>query len=127
MRFSEQRESILNVVLNSDNHPTADYIYSKLKKNYPGLSLGTVYRNLSLLSEKGLIQKISIPNHSDKFDKKLYQHAHMICDACGEVYDIDIDPIYNIISNISDQNNMLIKSYNITFNGICNKCNDKKD
>ncbi|MGX4598317.1 Fur family transcriptional regulator [Faecalimicrobium sp. JNUCC 81] len=126
MRFSKQRQAILDIVLNGNNHPTADYIYSELKKDYPELSLGTVYRNLSLLSEKGLIQKVSIQNHSDMFDKNLDHHAHIVCSICGDVCDIDTGLIDNIMSNISNDNNILIKSYDITFDGICNKCKEKK-
>lgn len=125
MRFSRQRQAILDIVLNSCNHPTAEYIYSQLKKDYSGLSLGTVYRNLSLLSEKGSIRKVNIPNYADMFDRNLNEHAHLVCDICSEVYDIDISSIDKIIPNISSNNNLLIKAYNINFEGICNNC--KKD
>lgn len=127
MRFSRQRQAILNLVLNSNNHPTADYIYLQLKKDFPELSLGTVYRNLSKLSDKGLIQKVSIPNQSDMFDRNLDRHAHVVCSNCGEVYDIDTSSIDDIISNISTDANVSIQSYNITFDGVCNKCKSKKD
>ena len=62
MKFSRQRELILNEVMNSHIHPTADVIYTNLKKENPGLSLGTVYRNLSQLTENWYISKLSIPN-----------------------------------------------------------------
>lgn len=127
MRFSKQRQAILNMVLNSDNHPTADYIYSKLKIDYPNLSLGTVYRNLSFLSEKGLIKKISIPHLSDMFDHNLNPHAHVVCSNCGEVHDIDTSSIDDIVFNISTDSNISITSYNITFDGVCHKCKREKD
>lgn len=127
MRFSKQRQAILDIVLKSSNHPTADYIYSELKKDYPDLSLGTVYRNLSLLSERGLIKKVNIPSYPDMFDRNLGQHAHVVCDICGQVHDVDISLIDEIIPNISNRNDLLIKSYNITFDGTCNSCKAKKE
>ena len=62
MKFSRQRELILNEVKNNHLHPTADNIYTNLKKDNPGLSLGTVYRNLSQLTEHEFISKLSIPD-----------------------------------------------------------------
>lgn len=122
MKFSKQRNLILNTVLNSDNHITADEIYYKLKANHPELSLGTVYRNLSKLSEIGLIKKVNIPNQSDKFDKNLSRHTHLVCSDCNKIYDIELESIDCIIKNISGDNNILINSYNIIFEGICSNC-----
>lgn len=125
MKFSKQRELILNYVLNSCEHPTADTIYMELKKDNPDLSLGTVYRNLTKLSEMGAIKKISLSGQVDKFDKNLQQHAHLVCDNCGCITDIYINKIDEILEDVSKEGNINIKNYNISFNGICEKCNKK--
>lgn len=126
MKFSKQRELILNYVLNSCEHPTADTIYMELKKDNPDLSLGTVYRNLTKLSEVGAIKKISLSGQVDKFDKNLQQHAHLVCDNCGCIIDIYINKIDEILEDVSKEGKINIKNYNISFNGICEKCNEKK-
>ncbi|MGL5904996.1 MAG: Fur family transcriptional regulator [Cetobacterium sp.] len=122
MKFSKQRELILNYILNSQEHLTADIIYGDLKKYNPELSLGTVYRNLAKLTEIGAIKKVSLPNQVDKFDKNLDPHAHFICDRCAKIVDIKVTNIDNILSNISNDENIFIKRYDIVLNGICNDC-----
>lgn len=122
MKFSRQRELILNYILNSHEHLTADSIYIDLKKDNPELSLGTVYRNLIKLTEMGVVKKVSLPNQVDKFDKNLEPHAHLICDICGSITDINIDGVSKFLNNISNDENISISKYEITFNGICKKC-----
>lgn len=126
MKFSKQRELILNYILNSHEHLTADTIYADLKKDNPELSLGTVYRNLTKLTEVGAIKKVSLPNQVDKFDKNLEPHAHLICDECGSVTDINIPEVKSFIDKVSKDEDILINRYNISFNGICKKCKNKK-
>lgn len=126
MKFSKQRELILNYILNSHEHLTADTIYADLKKDNPELSLGTVYRNLTKLTEIGAIKKVSLPNQVDKFDKNLEPHAHFICDECGSITDINIPGMDKFLDKISDEDGISIRKYDLTLNGICRKCKSKK-
>lgn len=126
MKFSKQRELILNYILNSHEHLTADTIYADLKKDNPELSLGTVYRNLTKLTEIGAIKKVSLPNQVDKFDKNLEPHAHFICDECGSITDINIPGMDKFLDKISDEDGISIRKYDLTLNGICKKCKSKK-
>ncbi|MGL4731495.1 MAG: Fur family transcriptional regulator [Clostridium sp.] len=122
MKFSKQRELILDTIMKSDIHPTADYIYNSLKKDNPNLSLGTVYRNLAQLVDNGFIHKVSMPNQSDRFDKNIKPHAHIICDVCNEVYDIDSSSLKCFINDLSSEHDVDISSYNIVFKGVCKSC-----
>jgi len=122
MKFSKQRELILNEVMNSHIHPTADIIYTNLKKENPGLSLGTVYRNLSQLTEHGYISKLSIPNESDRFDKNVKPHAHLVCEKCNNIFDIESNYIGDFLSNLSKEKDISILKYDIVLNGICKNC-----
>lgn len=126
MKFSKQRELILNYILNSHEHLTADTIYADLKKDNPELSLGTVYRNLTKLTEIGAIKKVSLPNQVDKFDKNLEPHAHFICDECGSITDINIPGMDEFLDKVSDEDGISIRKYDLTLNGICKKCKSKK-
>ncbi|MCQ9626148.1 transcriptional repressor [Cetobacterium somerae] len=126
MKFSKQRELILNYILNSHEHLTADTIYADLKKDNPELSLGTVYRNLTKLTEIGAIKKVSLPNQVDKFDKNLDPHAHFICDECGSITDINIPGIDEFLDKVSKDDGISIRKYDLTLNGTCKKCKDKK-
>ncbi|HEK4781358.1 TPA: transcriptional repressor [Clostridioides difficile] len=122
MKFSKQRELILNEILNNPVHPTADYLYENLKKDNPNLSLGTVYRNLAQLTEHGFIRKVSIPGYPDRFDGRIDNHDHIICEVCGEVYDLESEVLNNLQELISEETDIKITSYNISFKGICNNC-----
>ena len=122
MKFSKQRELILNEVMNSHLHPTADSIYTNLKKDNPGLSLGTVYRNLTQLTEHGFIAKLSIPNQSDRFDRNIKPHAHLICEKCNNIFDIESNSINKFINSLSDKENIEISNYDIILKGTCTKC-----
>ena len=124
MKFSKQRELILNEVMNSRLHPTADSIYTNLKKDNPGLSLGTVYRNLTQLTEHGFIAKLSIPNQSDRFDRNIKPHAHLICEKCNNIFDIESNSINKFVNSLSDKENIEISNYDIILKGTCTKCKD---
>lgn len=126
MKFSKQRELILNYILNSHEHLTADTIYADLKKDNSELSLGTVYRNLTKLTEIGAIKKVSLPNQVDKFDKNLDPHAHFICDECGSITDINIPGIDEFLDKVSKDDGISIRKYDLTLNGTCKKCKIKK-
>ena len=122
MKFSKQRELILNEVMNSRLHPTADSIYTNLKKDNPGLSLGTVYRNLTQITEHGFIAKLSIPNQSDRFDRNIKPHAHLICEKCNNIFDIESNSINKFVNSLSDKENIEISNYDIILKGTCTKC-----
>ncbi|SCH87075.1 MULTISPECIES: Fur family transcriptional regulator [unclassified Romboutsia] len=125
MKFSKQREIILNEVMNSHLHPTADNIYTSLKKDNPELSLGTVYRNLSQLTKKGIISKLSITGQSDRFDKNIKPHAHLICEKCNNIFDVESDNIYKFINDLSYEKDITISNYNLVLNGVCSHCKEK--
>lgn len=122
MKFSKQRELILNEVRNNHLHPTADIIYTNLKKDNPGLSLGTVYRNLSQLTEHGFISKLSMPNQSDRFDMNTKPHAHLICENCNNIFDIESSYIDTFINDLSKKEDIEVSNYDIILKGICNNC-----
>ena len=85
MKYSRQRESIKNFLSTRKDHPTADAVYMNIRKEYPNISLGTVYRNLSLLASVGEIQKISCGDGVDHFDPNADPHYHFVCRDCGAV------------------------------------------
>ena len=73
------------------DHPTAEEIYDAAVKECPGLSLGTVYRNLNSLVDAGRVRRVSIPGKADRFDHTLPWHSHLYCTVCGSVTDAEVD------------------------------------
>ena len=87
LKYSRQRESIKEFLMTRRDHPTADVVYDNMKIIYPNISLGTVYRNLSLLSDIGEIRKLSNFGGADHFDGNTEPHSHFMCTECGCVQD----------------------------------------
>ena len=121
LKYSRQRESIKKYLCGREDHPTADMVYSSIRREFPNISLGTVYRNLSLLTEIGEIQKIPTDG-PDRFDAKLVPHSHFICKKCGCVLDVMI-PMKDPVSEVNplwDYGD--VEEYRLEFRGICRKC-----
>jgi len=120
-RNTIQKTLILKAVLNSNNHPTAEEIYRAVKDANPHISRGTVYRNLGVLAESGMIKKIEVPNGRDRFDHTVYKHHHFLCTKCDSVFDYD----FNIklgIERLNEISENKITDYSLIFKGICSKC-----
>ncbi len=122
-RKSQQRDRILELLRTTDRHPTADWVYGKLKKEFPKLSLGTVYRNLSMLVELGQVKKIHFGSTFDRFEANVTPHYHLICEKCKIITDIEL-PIYKEINErIKKLTDFKINHHIVEFFGVCAKCN----
>ena len=124
LKYSRQRESIINFLATRKDHPTADVIYNYLRAEQPNLSLGTVYRNLALLTELGEIQKLSYGIGPDHFDGNALPHFHFVCKECGAVSDIENCIMPDIISAASENFDGHITGYDIHFYGKCPLCKE---
>ena len=80
--------AILSALQETTVHPTADWVYAKLKPRYPNLSLGTVYRNLKKFCETGKAVSVGVINGQEHFDGRVEPHAHFVCKRCGAVLDV---------------------------------------
>ena len=124
LKYSRQRESIKNYLANTTEHPTADLIYMHVKREFPNISLGTVYRNLNLLTDLGEAIKITSPDGGDRFDGNLTPHNHFYCKECGKILDLPIDEesMKRLHESASEDFDGLIESSTITFFGKCRDC-----
>lgn len=125
IKYSRQREAILSDLKSRKDHPTADMLYHSLRKQYPHISLGTVYRNLSLLESIGQIQRIPAGDGSEHYDYDTSPHEHFICNHCGKVIDLHIDDDIDLKSKVCDSNVAQVASCQLIFRGICSDCFDK--
>lgn len=126
MKYSHQREIILQTVQEERSHLTAQEVYEIVRKKVPNISLGTVYRNLNILSENGLIRKIELPQSSDQFDFTLKPHSHLYCTKCNKIYDINIASIEEMKHIIEQEHGYTITSCNIVLEGLCKNCQVEK-
>ena len=124
MRYSRQRELVLDTVRQNPRHLTADEIYTILKVGNPELSLGTVYRNLSTLAAAGEIKKLSMPGQGDRFDGNVQDHCHFYCHSCRRVLDLETDILELITERVTDATKVKITGKHLLFEGTCADCNE---
>ncbi len=124
-RFSKQRQLILDELIKTKGHPTADDLFQLVRKQLPRLSLGTVYRNLDALLQQDLISKIQIDGHPSRFEYKGNEHIHIRCIRCGKIEDLPFEPIFSM-KDVKLKSEFKVIGYNQEFIGICPNCSKKK-
>lgn len=125
LKHSRQREMIKEFLMTRKDHPTADVVYMNVRQQNPNISLGTVYRNLTLLSDIGEIQKLRVGDGVDHFDADISPHYHFVCSECGSVIDLDMDSIENINQVAADRFDGQIAGHVTYFYGTCGHCMKK--
>ncbi|MDA3939515.1 MAG: transcriptional repressor [Spirochaetia bacterium] len=125
MRKTKQRDVILRVLSEHMDHPGADTIYEEVRKFLPRISLGTVYRNLDIMSESGAITKLEIGGSIKRFDPVINPHPHFRCVKCGSIEDLPFEINKSLFSDKPDNwdNGRTIQNLNIEYTGLCISCN----
>lgn len=124
-RYSKQREAILLVLQNTKSHPTAAWIYDRLREQLPNVSLGTVYRNLRKLTEEGAIISFTPDDGVERFDADTSAHHHLKCERCGCVVDLPFVPADAISERLEQMSDCKITGSELMFYGICGGCRAK--
>jgi Fur family peroxide stress response transcriptional regulator len=122
-RITPQRTAIVEYVLNTEDHPSAEKVYRNVKKKYPMVSLSTVYKTLDLLQQKNIIKQI-VFNGESRFDGHIQEHINLICMKCGKIEDIDEDLRELQIKAAKKAKYQIIKS-NFELFGFCSICKTK--
>lgn len=122
MNYSRQRDLVLKALKENVVHPTADYLYQILRQHDPNISLATVYRNLNLLAEMGVVRRIDGIEGPARFDHNTHNHYHFICSKCNKVYDVPYDIVPDLSANLAEKTGLSAESYEITFRGVCRDC-----
>jgi len=124
-RRSKQREIIHEILMSDESHPTAEAIYEQARAIVPDISLGTVYRNLKFLSDRGVITTVKIGDNTVHYDANLDQHHHMVCDRCGAILDIKVDEtMFSSLSQYFKNMDLRLTRNPILFHGICKDCQE---
>ncbi len=124
VKYSRQREAIKNYLMGRKDHPTAEMIYNAVREQYPNISLGTVYRNLTFLADRGEIIKFSCGEESERFDARTDNHYHFICTKCKSVMDIEMLSLDIINDAAKSRFDGEIEGHMIYFYGKCKSCMD---
>ena len=118
-----KREAILNCLRCSNTHPSAEMVFSQLKQEYPDLSLGTVYRNLSMFKSQGIITSLGTVNGIERFDAITAPHVHFVCTCCNAVQDLPkIQVPEELYTSVDTQTGGSVDGCQLTFTGVCGNC-----
>ncbi len=124
LRKTHQREIILEELCANPTHPTADELYERVRKRLPRVSLATVYRNLEILSDLGIIQKIETAGRQKRYDGNPERHYHIRCIYCGRVDDVDFADTQNLDIKMPSESRhgFKVMDVRVDFSGICPEC-----
>jgi Fe2+ or Zn2+ uptake regulation protein len=121
IRETKQRRVVYETIKNTYSHPTADWIFEQVRGALPKVSLGTVYRNLGVLKDEGLVREIFGNDRRAHYDADISRHAHFICDSCDQIIDVrgvsDID-----WRTLKDLVGCEVTDQNVVFTGRCANC-----
>jgi Fur family ferric uptake transcriptional regulator len=123
IRMTKQRRIILEELRGLRTHPTADELYERVRRRLPHISLGTIYRNLELLSRKGMIRKLEIGGSQMRFDGALGDHIHIRCMRCGRIDDLPFEAgVAECDREVQAAAGYIVKERRVEFIGICPDC-----
>lgn len=132
-KFTHQRQSVLDVLKDSHDHPTAEDIYTRLRSRGEGVAMGTVYRTVELLEEIGLVRKISLGDRNRyelvKSPSHVKHHYHLVCEKCGSITDISEDilaahakSIEELAAEVGEVSGFHISGHQFRISGVCRDC-----
>ena len=111
-------QAILDIIQKSSDHLTAEEIFFKVKKVFPGIVMATVYNNINVLAKEGKIRRIKGIGTCDRFDK-IIPHDHCVCSRCGGIIDLTIPSLTEQIERVLGKR---IKGYRLNIDYLCDKC-----
>ncbi len=126
VRRTRQRDLILKTIRSTKSHPTADWIYEQVKKEIPNISLGTVYRNLGILSEMGEIMELNYGSKFSRYDGNPENHYHFVCVNCGKVIDVECPVDKKQDEEVEKKNKVKVYYHRTEFYGVCCDCLEKE-
>lgn len=120
--FTKQRQAVLRVIRESDDHMTANEVFEDSRRILPGISFATVYNSLRYLKQEGLIGEVRFGTDATRYDRKLTRHGHAICTKCGKLVDLELRIPKGLIKEAADRSKFEPESIELTLRGLCPEC-----
>ncbi|MCF8031640.1 MAG: transcriptional repressor [Desulfarculaceae bacterium] len=122
LRMTTQRQVIMEELQSVKSHPTAGELCQMVRRRLPRISLGTVYRNLDILSRAGFIQKLDVAGQEMRFDGNTMNHYHLRCLECGRVFDVEMDLLDEVEERLARESGFEVLGHRLEFVGRCEAC-----
>lgn len=126
VRITPQRHAVLEYLINSMTHPTADEIYKALEGKFPNMSVATVYNNLRVFREIGLVKELTYGDSSSRFDCNTTDHYHIICEHCGKIVDFHYPSLEEVESLAEQVTGFEVSHHRMEIYGTCSDCKKKQ-
>ncbi len=123
LKLTKQRQIVLQVIREANDHLTANEVFDKSKLLLPKISFATVYNSLRFLKDAGHIAEIGFGNGASRFDAMTTRHDHAICTKCGKLVDMEIELPSEIVNFASEFSKFKLESIELTLRGLCPECN----
>ncbi len=125
--LTKQRQAVLQVIREADEHLTANEVFEYARRIRPGISFATVYNSLRYLKNEGLIGDVSFGNDATRYDRNLTRHDHAICNNCGKLVDLDLTIPNALIKQAAERSRFEPESIELTLRGLCPECSRSGD
>lgn len=125
IRMTPQRHAILEFLFSARAHPTADDIYKALEKKFPNMSVATVYNNLRVFKEVGLVRELTYGDSSSRFDSNTSDHYHVICEDCGKIVDFHYPGLDEVETLAEHVTGFKVTEHRMEIYGCCPECQKK--
>lgn len=122
VRITPQRHAILDFLMESMTHPTADEIYRALEPRFPSMSVATVYNNLKMFMESGMVRELTYGDSSSRFDANVSEHYHVICEDCGKIEDFMYPSLVDVEHVAEEATGFQVKGLRMELYGVCETC-----
>lgn len=119
---TRQRERLLALLRCTDSHPTAAWLFERLRPEFPSVSLGTVYRNLQVLVEEGRIDEVPVPAGPSRYDANREPHHHFSCERCGRIEDVSLRIAGDLARSLRRRYRLAARRFRVEFYGLCADC-----
>lgn len=124
-RITPQRLAVIKVLAASDEHPSAEQIFEKVRKTFPTTSLATVYKTIALLKDLDEVLELGFPDGSNRYDgNKPYPHPHIVCTICGKIVDPEVVSLDELKNEIVNKTGFRIQHHRLDFFGVCQDCQE---
>lgn len=121
-KLTPQREVVLQVIRDTEQHPTASEIFEAARQRLPTISYATVYNSLKFLREAGLVREISFGDSASRYDRELERHDHAICTNCGKLVDFIVPESAELLRIAARKSRFKPESVQLTLRGLCPEC-----
>lgn len=126
LKVTPQRIAIYSYLISTKDHPSAETIFKLLEPTNPTMSLATVYKTLDAFEKVGLVQELNVGEGRSRYDAFVDNHPHLVCNACGNIYDLECDALIDLKETAKAATDFEIEAEQLYFYGKCPACQSKK-